>query len=120
MLNKCIFIGRLTRDPELRHGGTGIAIATFTLAVNRFNNQEADFLPIKLFKKQAENAANYLKKGSLCAVEARVQTGSYEKDGKKQFTTDFVANQVVFLDQKSSNDSKNEQPVEISDDDLPF
>ncbi|MEI5909419.1 single-stranded DNA-binding protein [Bacillus spongiae] len=124
MLNNCTFIGRLTRDPELKYLPSGMAIVSFTLAVNRFKKDETDFLQIKAFKKQAENAANYLNKGSMCAVDCRVQTGSYEKDdGQKVYTTDFIAHQVVFLDSKNSsnsNQSQKHEPLVITDEDIPF
>ena len=83
MLNRVVLIGRLTRDPELRYTPNGIAVASFTLAVNRpwLNQQgerEADFIPIVVWRKQAENCANYINKGSLVAVDGRMQVRTYE------------------------------------------
>ena len=96
-MNKVVLIGRLTKDPELRFTpGTGAAVTTFTLAVNRYNSKtqqnEADFIPIVILGKQAESAANYLTKGSQAAISGRIQTRSYEaKDGGKRYVTEVVA-----------------------------
>lgn len=131
MLNRVIIVGRLTRDPDLRYSASGTAVARFTLAVNRTfktqDGQEADFIQVVCFKKTAENTANFLKKGSLAGVDGRIQTGSYEdKDGKRVFTTEVVADNVQFLEPKGSGNSQNtertEQPEASmpSSDDLPF
>ena len=88
-MNKVVLIGRLTRDPELRYTQSNIPAASFTLAVNRpFQNQngerDADFINIVIWRKQAETAKKYLAKGSLIAVEGRIQTRNYDgQDGKK-------------------------------------
>ncbi|HHX77905.1 MAG TPA: single-stranded DNA-binding protein [Firmicutes bacterium] len=133
-MNKAILIGRLTRDPELRYTpANGIPVATFTLAVNRpFTNQqgerEADFIPIVVWRKQAENCANYLSKGSQVALEGRIQVRSYEdKDGQRRWVTEVVADTVSFLDKKGEkmgqkdtfDDIKGEE-IQISEDDVPF
>ncbi|MDR7869793.1 MAG: single-stranded DNA-binding protein [Tissierellaceae bacterium] len=111
-MNNVTLIGRLTRDPELRYiPNSGTAVSTFTLAVDKNLSREkkqemesknqptADFIRIVVWGKQAENCANYLVKGRLTAVQGRIQTGSYDdKDGKKVFTTDVVANNVEFLE----------------------
>ena len=109
MINRVVLVGRLTKDPELRYTPSGVAMARFTLAVNRtFSNQqgerEADFINCVVWRKQAENTANYLKKGSLAGVEGRIQTGSYEgQDGKRVYTTDVVADSVQFLEPRNSS-----------------
>lgn len=109
MINRVVLVGRLTKDPELNYTPSGVAKATFTLAVNRtFSNQqgerEADFIRVTVWRKQAENSANFLKKGHLAGVEGRIQTGSYDgQDGKKVFTTDVIADSVQFLEPKSNN-----------------
>lgn len=109
MLNRVVLVGRLTRDPELRYTPNGIAVATITLAVNRpFSNQqgnrEADFINIVIWRKQAENVANYLRKGSLAGVDGRLQTRNYENnEGKKVFITEVVADTVQFLESKGSS-----------------
>lgn len=108
MINRVVLVGRLTKDPELRYTPSGVAIARFTLAVNRaFSNQagerEADFINCTVWRKPAENVANFLKKGSLAGVEGRIQTGSYEgQDGKRVYTTEVVADSVQFLEPRNS------------------
>ena len=103
MLNSVILIGRLTKDPDLRHTTNDKAVATFTLAVDRpFNKDETDFIPCVVWQKQAENCANYLSKGSQVAVEGRIQVRTYDdKDGQKRWVTEVVANNVRFLDSKN-------------------
>lgn len=129
-MNKWIGIGRLTADPTLRYSQQGIAVASFTLAVNRMRTnaqgeREADFIPIVVWQKQAENCANYLTKGSLVAVEGRLQVRSYDgKDGKR-WVTEVVAENVRFLDKKgdSKQDSAGSrlgQEVTFDENDIPF
>ncbi|OZS79459.1 single-stranded DNA-binding protein [Tetzosporium hominis] len=115
MINRVVLVGRLTKDPELRYTPNGVAVCRFTLAVNRtFSNQsgerEADFINVLVWRKQAENSANFLKKGSLAGIEGRIQTGSYEgQDGKRVYTTEVVADSVQFLEPRNSrSDSGNE------------
>jgi len=114
MINRVVLVGRLTKDPELRYTPSGVAMARFTLAVNRtFSNQqgerEADFINCVVWRKQAENTANYLKKGSLAGVEGRIQTGSYEgQDGKRVYTTDVVADSVQFLEPRNSSGERSQ------------
>jgi single-strand DNA-binding protein len=135
MLNQVVLIGRLTHDPELRYtAGSGVPVATFSLAVNRpFTNQQGerdtDFIKIVTWRKQAENCANYLKKGSMAAVTGRLQIRSYEdNEGIKRKVSEVVADNVTFLersrgsDQPQSDefDSKGAEDIEISEDDVPF
>ncbi|ELY0461480.1 single-stranded DNA-binding protein [Listeria innocua] len=109
MMNRVVLVGRLTKDPDLRYTPAGVAVATFTLAVNRpFKNaqgeQEADFIQCVVWRKPAENVANFLKKGSMAGVDGRVQTRNYEdSDGKRVFVTEVVAESVQFLDPKNNN-----------------
>ncbi len=111
MLNKVVLIGRLTRDPELRYTSGGIAVTRFTLAVDRnYTNQqgerEADFIPIVVWRGQAETSAKYLNKGRLVAVSGRIQTGSYETpEGQRRYTTEVIADDVRFLDRGDSKPS---------------
>lgn len=104
MINRVVLVGRLTKDPELRYTPSGIPMARFTIAVNRtFSSQsgekEADFIGCIAWRKQAENLANFMRKGSLIGVEGRIQTGSFEgQDGKRVYTTDVVADSVQFLE----------------------
>lgn len=115
-MNKVVLIGRLTRDPELRYTSSNIPSATFSLAVNRpFQNQngvrEADFINIVMWRKPAETAKKYLSKGSLIAVEGRIQTRNYDgADGKKVYVTEVVADNFEFLEtkaQRSMNQSND-------------
>jgi single-strand binding protein len=158
MINRVVLVGRLTRDPELRYTPSGVAVTRFTLAVNRpFTNQtgerEADFINCVAWRKQAENVANFLKKGSLAGVDGRLQTRSYDaQDGKRVYVTEVVADSVQFLEPKNASRREQDyydepspfdtphqnqpsrtrredeldplyesgQPIDISDDDLPF
>src|SRR5690606_14731108 len=143
MLNRVVLVGRLTKDIELRYTPNGIAVANFTLAVNRpfkkDGEQQADFINIQVWRAPAENAANYLSKGSLCGIDGKIQTRNYEgSDGKRVYVTEVVADSVQFLEPKkdskqsnhqSTTQSNNQQntdpfdsgqPVDIDTDDLPF
>ena len=145
MINRFIGVGRLTKDPNFVEGQT--AIANFTIACNRpFKNkngeQDADFINVVTFRKQAENVNNYVHKGDMVGIDGRIQTRSYEnKEGQRVFVTEVVADNVQFLEPKNSNqqNSQSQQqngqaksqkpandnpfgngPVDITDDDLPF
>lgn len=99
-MNNVVLIGRLARDPELRYTGTGKAVTTLTVAVNRGfgKDNDADFIPVVVWEKQAENCANYLTKGSQVGVQGRIQVRSYEaQNGEKRYVTEVVGNQVEFL-----------------------
>ncbi len=100
-MNNVVLIGRLARDPELRYTSTQTPVCHFTLAVDRPRQQNgdrtADFIRITVFGKQAENCDRYLQKGRQAAVQGRIQTGSYQKDGKPVYTTDIIADRVEFL-----------------------
>lgn len=116
MINRVVLVGRLTKDPELKYTQGGIAVTRFTLAVNRaFANQqgerEADFINCVAWRKQAENIANYLRKGSLAGVDGRIQTGSFEgQDGKRVYTTEVVADSTQFLEPRGANQERQQQP----------
>ena len=110
-MNRVELIGRITRDPELRYTSSNIATTRFTLAVNRpFQGQNGeqgtDFINIVVWRKQAENVSKYVSKGSLVAVEGRIQTGSYERDGQRVYTTDVVADSVQFLETKAQSQNR--------------
>lgn len=115
MMNRVVLVGRLTKDPDLRYTPNGIPVATFTLAVNRpFSNQagdrEADFINVVVWRKPAENAANFLKKGSLAGVDGRIQTRHYEgQDGKRVYVTEVQAESVQFLEPKNSGGGNNDR-----------
>jgi len=129
MINKVVLIGRLTKDPELRYTQSGIAVTRFTLAVDKgFKNQDgekqADFIPITVWRGVAESCAKYLSKGRLVAVVGRIQTGSYDKDGQRHYTTDVVADEVRFLEwgdkqEQGQDDIPGFVPYE-NDEELPF
>ncbi|MBF1135493.1 MAG: single-stranded DNA-binding protein [[Eubacterium] sulci] len=102
-MNSVVLIGRLTRDPELRYTTSQMAVATFSLAIDRTvragKERETDFPRVTVFGKQAENCEKYLAKGRMAAVQGRLQTGSYtNKDGATVYTTDVVADRVEFLE----------------------
>ena len=106
MINSVVLVGRLTKDCELRYTPNGTAVASFTLAVDRGRKneqgeKETDFINCVVWAKQAENCANYTHKGSLVAVEGRLQVRTYDaKDGTKRWVTEVVAENVRFLDKK--------------------
>jgi len=138
MINNVVLVGRLTRDPELRYTPSNVAVATFSLAVNRnFKNQagdyEADFISCIMWRQQAENFANWLKRGALVGITGRIQTRSYDnQQGQRVYVTEVVAESFQILEKKdnaANNASMENQippsfektnPMDISDDDLPF
>jgi len=139
-MNATQLLGRLTRNVELRYLENGTALAQFTLAVQRsFKNKEgeyeADFIRCKSFGKTGEVIAQYVKKGQQLIVEGSIQTGSYEKEGIRMYTTDVMVNRFTFVEKvgESSEEDlpeekeeqadpfkKSDNNLDISDDDLPF
>ena len=126
-MNKVLLIGRLTKDPDLRYTQSGMAVCQFTLAVNKNlskdkkeeleaqNKPTADFPRIIVWGKMGENASRYLKKGSQCAVEGAIQTGSYEdNNGNRVYTTDIVAQHVEFLTRTTQNGTEYNSNTNIS------
>lgn len=127
-MNKAILIGRLTRDPELKYTQSNQAVCTFTLALDRkmsrdkreeaeaSNRQTADFPRVIVWGKMGENASKYLYKGSQCAVEGRIQTGSYQdrETGKTIYTTDIVADSVEYLSNSTQEGRKSNSGVNTS------
>lgn len=145
MINNVVLVGRMTKDADLRYTAQGQAVATLTLAVNRnFKNQngerEADFINIVIWRQQAENLANWAKKGALIVITGRIQTRNYEnQQGQRVYVTEVVADSFQLLEARqnqngqgqsgnnavsdfSRNESSfgNSNPMDISDDDLPF
>lgn len=161
MINNVVLVGRMTRDAELRYTPSNVAVATFSLAVNRnFKSQngerEADFINCVIWRQSAENLANWAKKGALIGITGRIQTRNYEnQQGQRVYVTEVVADNFQMLESRatregasqgsygggfnspSSNDSfasspqipnfardespfGNSNPMDISDDDLPF
>lgn len=127
-MNKIIIIGRLTSDPNLKATSSGIAVCSFTVAVNRPKNSKgespADFIPVVVWREQGEACAKYLTKGSRVAVCGAMQSRTYEKDGNKRTIFEVQAERVEFLERKAKEDQPVDQKVEefqdISDGDLPF
>ena len=121
-MNHVILIGRLCADPSLKYTPNGVAVANFTLAVDRAfsKDKEADFIPIITWQKLAETCANHLRKGRLAAVEGRLQIRSYEKDGQKRYASEVVARSVQFLDRAQQSQGQEQSVDEINLDDLPF
>lgn len=152
MINRAVLTGRLTKAPELKYTQSGIAVTNFILAVNRpFKNEEgeneADFIRIVAWRKQAENAATFLTKGSLVGIDGRIQTRNFEgQDGQRVYVTEVVADSIQFLEPRNKDDqvqkqSYSQQPgfksprfqqkqpqqqpspyqdIDVQDDDLPF
>ncbi len=127
-MNKIVLIGRMTKEPELKFTtGTGTAVCTFTIAVNRrFKKEgqpEADFIPVVVWGKQAESTANYMSKGKLLSVAGRIETRFYEaKDGGRRYVTEVVADEVSFLEwgNKNQGQSNNDYTPVDDGDDGPF
>lgn len=142
MLNNVVLVGRMTRSAELRYTPSNVAVATFTLAVNRtFKNEsgerEADFINCVMWRQQAENLANWAKKGALIGVIGRIQTRSYDnQQGQRVYVTEVVAEQFQLLESKGQQGNQGQKPtqqqapdfsrnantnlLDISDDMLPF
>ena len=148
MINSVCLVGRLTRDPELKYTGNNIAVASFSLAVNRNfkdanGEREADFINCVIWRQSAENLANWAKKGALIGITGRIQTRSYEnQQGQRVYVTEVVAENFQMLKSRNSQGNQQNQgnsfqngnsssggynspfgrsnPMDISDDDLPF
>lgn len=148
MINRTVLVGRLTKDPEIRYTQSGMAVANFTVAVNRqFTNangeREADFISCIVWRKAAENFCNYTHKGSLVGIDGRIQTSSYEKEGQRVYSTQVVVDSFSLLEPKqqsqqrgqqsnasdalhdnfgqpTNNYSQNNNDFDIDDNDLPF
>ena len=149
MINRVVLVGRLTRDPEIRQTQSGIAVTRFTLACDRpFGGQdgkkETDFIDCTVWRKQAENVAQYLKKGNMAGVDGRLQISSYEaQDGSKRQRAEVVADSVRFLEPKGGGSQSQQSSsgwgqaqetktasnhdafssggkIDLSDDNLPF
>ena len=109
--NNVNLVGRFTADVDLKYTNNGMAIADFSLAVDR-NKEETDFIRCKTFGKTAENIANFFKKGDLIAVNGSIQTGNYvNKDKKTVYTTDVVVDTFAFL--QSKNERQAQQPQQV-------
>ena len=137
MLNRCIFMGRLTRDPELRHTQSGTAVASFSLAVDRdfkdknTGERTTDFIDIVAWKGTAEFVSRYFTKGRMAVVEGRLQIRDWnDKDGNKRRSAEVIAESIYFgastrdgaAAPAGSAQVQSGEFAELSDDDgeLPF
>lgn len=152
MINNVVLVGRMTKDAELRYTPSNVAVATFTLAVNRNRKnengeREADFINVVIWRQQAENLANWAKKGALIGITGRIQTRNYEnQQGQRVYVTEVVADNFQLLESRNQQQGQtnsgyqppadnhqhgpnfdrsespfgNTNPMDISDDDLPF
>ncbi|MDD3126287.1 MAG: single-stranded DNA-binding protein [Candidatus Izemoplasmatales bacterium] len=149
MLNRVVLVGRLVKDPELRHTNKdNIAFVSFTIAVNRpfssgsngsdnsnsnYNNSATDFFPCVAWRKQAENISKYVSKGHMVAVDGRLQTRDYmdEKTNVKRYVTEIICDSVEFLEPKGQSGDNNrsiekettvekDNDIHVIEDDLPF
>lgn len=101
-MNTVILLGRLTADPDIRSTRDGKAVASFTLAVDRYK-EGADFIRCQAWEKRADFCEKYLKKGTKIAIRGRIRTGDYtDKDGKKVYTTDVVIEDIEFAQTKAA------------------
>lgn len=112
-MNSVILIGNLTRDPDFREGSTSVCKFSIAVSDGYGDKEQTSYPNIVVFGKSAENCARYLSKGRKVGVQGRLQTGSYEKDGQKHYTTEVIANKVEFL-------SKAEQSGFAAVDDIEF
>jgi single-strand DNA-binding protein len=144
-LNKVLIIGNLTRDPELKSLPSGVQVATFGVATNRYytdrdgaKQESTEFHNIVVFGRSAETSAQFLKKGSQVLIEGRLQTRSWEQEGQKKYRTEIVAERVQFGDRRSGGGEAHSAPAagapksakkeeaidypdeEINPDDIPF
>ena len=120
MINRVVLVGRLTKDPVLRKTANGASVTSFTLACTRRYKQEgqpdADFINTVVWNKTADSVSQYTHKGSLVGVEGRIQTRSYDdKDGKRVYVTEVVADSVQFLESKSAGASNANSNAYVPD-----
>lgn len=115
MMNRVVLVGRLTKDVELRYTTSGAAVGTFSLAVNRqFTNsngdRETDFINAVIWRKSAENFANFTSKGSLVAVEGRLQTRNYEnQQGQRVYVTEVIVDNFSLLESRAESEQRRNQ-----------
>ena len=136
-MNSVHLIGRLTKDPELQYGGENkVPYCNFVVAIDRGKSKDgkdagADFPRITAFGKTAENMKKFVEKGNLISVDASIRTDVYEKDGKKNYRTELLANRVQFLQWKKPEKKEDAEAAEeveeipknfskLTDDDIPF
>lgn len=132
MINKVILMGRLTRDPEMRHTNSGTPVTTFSIAIDNGygDNKRTDFVNCVAWNKTAEFVTKYFTKGKMIVIaDGRISTRSWEtQDGKRAYATEVIANEVSFGETKSSQQTVTQPPMQDDDftpldeedDDLPF
>ena len=121
MINKVILMGRLTRDPEMRHTNSGTPVTTFSIAIDNGygDNKRTDFVNCLAWNKTAEFVTKYFAKGKMIIVIGRIATRSWEtQDGKRAYATEVVAKEVSFGETKSSQQTATQQPMQDDDDDF--
>ncbi|MFP3902880.1 MAG: single-stranded DNA-binding protein [Armatimonadota bacterium] len=113
MINNVVLVGRLATDPEMKYAQSGTEITTFRIAVSRppreNQQQDTDFLNVVCFGNVAQNVANYLDKGSLVGIEGRIQTRSYDQDGRRQWWTEINARNIQFLESRQEAERRRAQ-----------
>ena len=130
-MNSVVLIGRLTREPEVSYtSGTQMAVAKFTIAIDDGygEKKKTNFINCIVFGKTAENCEKFTGKGLRVAVEGKIDTGSYEKDGRKVYTTDIIVEKIEFIDWKNASDNTSNGDVQAEvpdgfaaiDEDVPF
>ncbi|MBM6773468.1 single-stranded DNA-binding protein [Ligilactobacillus agilis] len=118
MINNVSLTGRLTKDIDLRYTQSGVAVASFTLAVNRNykdqdGNQQTDFIQCQIWRKAAENFANFTHKGSLVGIEGRIQTRNYDnQQGQKVYVTEVIVTNFSLLEPRNAQGNNQEQPYQ--------
>lgn len=120
MMNRVVMVGRMTRDPELRRTGSGAAVTSFTLALNRNYNsadgQQADYIPCVVWNKIAENVAQYCSKGSLVGVDGRLRSRSYDNaQGQRVYVVEVVCDSVQFLETRAQRERNAQQQNYMND-----
>ena len=122
MINKVILMGRLTKDPELRHTGKGTPVTTFSIAIDNGygDNKRTDFVNCLAWNKTAEFVTKYFTKGKMIIIaDGRISTRSWEtQDGKRAYATEVIAKEVSFGETKSSQQTATQQPMQDDDDDF--
>ena len=122
MINKVILMGRLTRDPEMRHTNSGTPVTTFSIAIDNGygDNKRTDFINCVAWNKTAEFVTKYFTKGKMIVIaDGRISTRSWEtQDGKRAYATEVIANEVNFGETKSSQQTATQQPMQDDDDDF--
>lgn len=118
MINRVVLVGRITKDPVLRKTQSGTSVVSFVLAVNRNikkeGQPEADFINCQAWGKTADALEKYTSKGSMIGIDGRIQTRNYDdRDGKRVYVTEVVADSVQFLESKKSDQSAQDEATEV-------